>query len=93
MQPTVPKAERHLIALDIDGTIMPFGERDEHGQYIPAKPEPEVAEAIRTLHRAGHEVVVATGRAVEATLGPRRPSTSSSSCASSPIGWSRPMVR
>ena len=68
MAATVPAAERHLIALDIDGTIMPFGERDEHGQYIPAKPEPEVAEAIRTLHRAGHEVVVATGRAVEATL-------------------------
>jgi Cof subfamily protein (haloacid dehalogenase superfamily) len=65
---SVPAAERHLIALDIDGTVMPFGERDERGEYIPATPSAEVAEAIRILHRAGHEVVVATGRAVDATL-------------------------
>jgi hydroxymethylpyrimidine pyrophosphatase-like HAD family hydrolase len=60
--------ERHLIALDIDGTVMPFGERNEQGEYIPATPDPAVAEAIRTLHKAGHEVIISTGRAVEATL-------------------------
>jgi Cof subfamily protein (haloacid dehalogenase superfamily) len=68
MAATVPAAERHLIALDIDGTVMPFGERDERGEYIPARPSAEVAETIRTLYRAGHEIVVATGRAVDATL-------------------------
>ncbi len=60
--------ERHLVALDIDGTVMPFGERNAAGEYIPATPHEEVAEAIRTLHHAGHEVVISTGRAVEATL-------------------------
>lgn len=61
-------ADRHLVALDIDGTVMPFGERNHAGEYIPAEPHEEVAEAIRTLHNAGHEVVISTGRAVEATL-------------------------
>lgn len=60
--------DRHLVALDIDGTVMPFGVRDDEGKYVPAKPHPEVAEAIRTLHRHGHEVVLSTGRSVEATL-------------------------
>ena len=60
--------DRHLVALDIDGTVMPFGERDEAGVYTPATPHADVAEAIRTLHQAGHEVVIATGRAVESTL-------------------------
>lgn len=60
--------DRHLVALDIDGTVMPFGERDEAGVYTPATPHTDVAEAIRRLHRAGHEVVISTGRAVEATL-------------------------
>jgi Cof subfamily protein (haloacid dehalogenase superfamily) len=60
--------DRHLIALDIDGTVMPFGMRNEQGDYVPAAPNPEVAAAIRTLHEAGHEVVLATGRSVEATL-------------------------
>lgn len=60
--------QRHLIALDIDGTVMPFGERDEHGTYVPATPAAELVEAVRRLHRAGHEVIVSTGRSVEATL-------------------------
>ncbi len=58
----------HLIALDIDGTVMPFGTRDEAGVYTPATPDPGVAAAIRSLHEAGHEVVLSTGRSVEATL-------------------------
>lgn len=68
MRGPVATTERHLIALDIDGTVMPFGERTEAGEYIPAVVDPEVAEAIRTLCRAGHEVVISTGRAVESTL-------------------------
>jgi len=60
--------DRHLIALDIDGTVMPFGTRTEEGDYVPATPDAELAEAIRVLHRAGHEVILSTGRSVEATL-------------------------
>ncbi|NLA64637.1 MAG: HAD family phosphatase [Leucobacter sp.] len=63
------KAEdRHLIALDIDGTVMPFGTRDESGQYVPATPDAAVADGIRSLFHAGHEVVLSTGRSVDATL-------------------------
>lgn len=54
----VSAAERHLIALDVDGTIM------DHDGSIDA----ELAAAIRTLHEAGHELVIATGRSVDATL-------------------------
>ena len=61
-------ADRHLIALDIDGTLMPFGTRDDAGQYVPATPDPAVADAIRALAYAGHEIVLSTGRSVEATL-------------------------
>ncbi|NLB47071.1 MAG: HAD-IIB family hydrolase [Microbacteriaceae bacterium] len=61
-------ADRHLIALDIDGTLMPFGTRDDAGQYVPTTPDPAVADAIRALADAGHEIVLSTGRSVEATL-------------------------
>jgi len=54
----VPEAERHLIALDLDGTVL------HHGGAL----DESVADAIRALHEAGHEVVIATGRAVDATL-------------------------
>jgi hydroxymethylpyrimidine pyrophosphatase-like HAD family hydrolase len=60
--------DRHLIALDIDGTVMEFGRREDNGDYIPAVPTAEVADAIRALHRAGHEIVLSTGRSVESTL-------------------------
>lgn len=49
---------RHLIALDLDGTVV----------HHDGTMDPEVAEAIRALAAAGHEIVVATGRAVDATL-------------------------
>jgi len=61
-------SERHLLALDIDGTVMPFGTRDEEGEYVAAVPDPAIADAIRKLHDAGHAVVISTGRSVEATL-------------------------
>lgn len=51
-------AERHLIALDLDGTVLHRDESIDHA----------VAESIRRLHDIGHEVVIATGRSVDATL-------------------------
>lgn len=54
----VTEQTRHLVALDLDGTVV---HRD--GSF-----DPEVGEAIRALHAAGHAVVVATGRAVDSTL-------------------------
>lgn len=50
--------DRHLIALDLDGTVL---HRDE-------SVDDEVADSIRRLHDLGHEVVIATGRSVDATL-------------------------
>lgn len=50
--------ERHLIALDLDGTVV----------HYDGRMDPEVATAIRALHDAGHEIVVATGRSVDSTL-------------------------
>ncbi len=65
---TVLPDERHLIALDIDGTIMNHGAlahgNDEQGGHI----DQELADAIRTLHQVGHEVVIATGRSTDSTL-------------------------
>ncbi|GAA1593688.1 HAD family hydrolase [Leucobacter chromiireducens] len=65
----VSAAERHLIALDLDGTVLShgFGEGagdDPNGGRI----DPDLAAAIRALEAAGHEVVIATGRSVDATL-------------------------
>ena len=67
--PRIRASERHLIALDIDGTVLNhgFGEGagdDAAGGHI----DPDLADAIRTLHDMGHEVVIATGRSVDATL-------------------------
>ncbi len=50
--------DRHLIALDLDGTVL------HHDGSV----DDEVAGAIRALDAAGHEVVIATGRSVDATL-------------------------
>ncbi len=65
---TVRPDERHLIALDIDGTIMNHGAlahgSDDQGGHI----DQELADAIRTLHWVGHEVVIATGRSTDSTL-------------------------
>lgn len=52
------RADRHLIALDLDGTVL------HHDGTI----DPEVAVSIRALADAGHEVVIATGRSVDSTL-------------------------
>ncbi|MFC4222370.1 Cof-type HAD-IIB family hydrolase [Lysinibacter cavernae] len=50
--------ERKLIALDVDGTIL-----DGNGVISPA-----VREAVASAVAAGHEVTIATGRSVAATL-------------------------
>lgn len=52
------KAGAHLVALDVDGTLMTFDEciSDEIREVIPA------------LRAAGHEIVLATGRPLAAVL-------------------------
>lgn len=47
-----------LVALDLDGTVL----------YHDASYDAHLAEGIRAVHAAGHEVVIATGRSVDATL-------------------------
>lgn len=49
---------KRLVALDLDGTIL-------HGDY---RIDDRLASHIRTVHDAGHEVVISTGRSVDATL-------------------------
>jgi len=56
--PRVP-TERLLIALDIDGTVILEDE----------SLSPGVVDAVEHAHRAGHEVMVATGRSWEGTRG------------------------
>lgn len=53
------KTEQLLIALDIDGTVILEDE----------SLSPGVVEAIEHAHRAGHEVMIATGRSWEGTRG------------------------
>lgn len=58
---------RHLVALDLDGTVLNHGTitgEDATTSTI----DPELADAIRALHDAGHLVVPATGRSVDAAL-------------------------
>ena len=50
--------ERHLVALDVDGTII---DRDE-------RLSDRVRGAVSAVAQAGHEVVIATGRSLVATL-------------------------
>lgn len=60
--------ERHIVALDLDGTVL---NHDFHGagdDPSGGRIDDDLAEAIRTLHEAGHEVIIATGRSVDATL-------------------------
>ncbi|WP_025105334.1 HAD family hydrolase [Microbacterium paraoxydans] len=65
---TAAVTDRHIVALDLDGTVLRHGFTgagdDAAGSIIDAP----LAEAIRTIDAAGHEVVVATGRSTDATL-------------------------
>ena len=54
----VSAKDRHLIALDLDGTVL------HHDSTM----DEDLAEGIRALAAAGHEIVIATGRSVDATL-------------------------
>lgn len=54
----VSQSERYLVALDLDGTVV------HRGGAI----DENLADAIRALSAAGHEVVIATGRAIDSTL-------------------------
>lgn len=49
---------KRLVALDLDGTVL-------HGDF---EIDGQLASHIRTVHEAGHEVVISTGRSVDATL-------------------------
>ncbi|MFT4232684.1 MAG: HAD family hydrolase [Leucobacter sp.] len=64
----MPAAERHLIALDLDGTVLLHGADVPDDEFHIGYIDPELGDAIRTLHETGHEVVIATGRSVDATL-------------------------
>lgn len=57
---------KHLIALDLDGTVLNHGSLGQNS-HLELTIEPDLAQAIVTLHRQ-HEVVIATGRSVDATL-------------------------
>ncbi|WP_053385069.1 HAD family hydrolase [Leucobacter celer] len=64
----VPIEQRHLIALDLDGTVLHHGFTGAGDDPESGHIDPELGDAIRSLHEAGHEVVIATGRSVDATL-------------------------
>ena len=68
MTPALAREDRHLIALDLDGTVLDNGVRGVGDDAVSGYIHPELGAAIRALHEAGHEVVVATGRSVDATL-------------------------
>lgn len=64
----VSAEQRHLIALDLDGTVLHHGFAGAGDDPESGHIDPELGDAIRALHEAGHEVVIATGRSVDATL-------------------------
>lgn len=59
---------RHLIALDLDGTVLRHGFAGAGDDAAGGIIDEDLAEAIRTIHESGHELIVATGRSVDATL-------------------------
>lgn len=60
--------DRHIIALDLDGTVLRHGFDGAGDHAAGGIIDPELAQAIRTLHESGHEVIVSTGRSADATL-------------------------
>lgn len=64
----VSAEQRHLIALDLDGTVLHHGFAGAGDDPESGHIDPALGDAIRALHEAGHEVVIATGRSVDATL-------------------------
>jgi len=54
----VTEEQRYLVALDLDGTVV------QRGGVI----DDELREAIRSIERAGHQVVISTGRSVDSAL-------------------------
>ncbi|WP_244303221.1 HAD family hydrolase [Leucobacter coleopterorum] len=64
----VSDPERHLIALDLDGTVLNHSGPGAGDDPLSGAIDPDLSDAIRKLHDTGHEVVIATGRSVDATL-------------------------
>lgn len=60
--------ESHIIALDLDGTVLKHGFRPGGSAWADAYFDSELGEAIRALADSGHHVVISTGRSVDATL-------------------------
>lgn len=58
---------KYLVALDLDGTVLNHGSLGQHDDGTLAIEE-QLQAAITRLHQEGHEVVIATGRSVDATL-------------------------
>lgn len=59
---------RHIIALDLDGTVLQHGFTGAGDDSFGGDIHPDLGDAIRTLEKAGHEVIVSTGRSTDATL-------------------------
>lgn len=72
MAQPIADRDKHIIALDLDGTVLDHSGSEtawtkaeaEGGGHIA----PELAAAIRTLHESGHEVIISTGRSADATI-------------------------
>ncbi|MBK0422255.1 HAD family phosphatase [Leucobacter sp. CSA2] len=64
----LPVSERHIVALDIDGTVLSHGFGGAGDDALGGHIDPDLAEAIRALYLAGHEIVLSTGRSVDATI-------------------------
>jgi hydroxymethylpyrimidine pyrophosphatase-like HAD family hydrolase len=68
MRAQVSDSERSLIALDLDGTVLNHSGPGAGDNPLSGAIDAELADAIRTLHEVGHEVVISTGRSVDATV-------------------------
>lgn len=59
---------RHLIALDLDGTVLRHSFNGVGDNTVESFIDEDLASAIQVLDEAGHEVIVSTGRSIDATL-------------------------
>lgn len=59
---------KHLIGLDLDGTVIDHDFTDPHSDANAGHISAHLIAAVQKLFAAGHEIVVATGRSADATL-------------------------
>ncbi|MFC5337217.1 HAD family hydrolase [Leucobacter denitrificans] len=60
--------DRHIVALDLDGTVLRHGSAGVGDNPFGGVIDDDLGDAIRTIHNAGHEVIVSTGRSTDATI-------------------------